>query len=192
MRNCFNYRLATRCGISKVKLMGEKEDWVKIYIAVKKLGKAYGLEWWTKHVAEIVDKFCMAYEGEVDQDFWRCIFKYYKGSSGYQDTIDGWVLAFFPYIGKYPSYFAKRSLSEAMKELDEAEGREFVDKMPPGAVYQKLKTSAAGVSVMKFAWYYSWFPLGYYNMIFASGFAGAAMTEEGYVMPKLAWVVADL
>jgi len=55
-----------------------------------------------------------------------------------------------------------------------------------------LKTSAAGINVQKFSWYYSWFPLGYYNMLFTSGFAGAAMTEDGYVTPKLAWVVGGL
>jgi len=92
-----------------VKLLGDREDWAKLRYAVEKLN-VYGLEWWTKHVIEILDKFFKAFEGEVDEQFWKYIFKYYKGTSGYQDTIDGWILTFIPYIGKHPSPYAKRSL----------------------------------------------------------------------------------
>lgn len=79
-----------------------------------------------------------------------------------------------------------------MKELAENEGKDFATMQAPGANAKRLKTSAAGVNVTRFYWYYSWLPLSYHNMLFVSGFAGAAMTEDGYVTPKLAWAVASL
>jgi len=56
------------------------------------------LEWWTKNLSEILDKFIKAYEGEIDNSFWKYIFKYYEGSSGENDHINGWILNLIPYI----------------------------------------------------------------------------------------------
>jgi len=59
----------------------------------------YGLEWWTKNLDEVLEKFIQAYKGEVDKDFWKFIYKYYHGgASGGAPTVDGWFLMFIPYI----------------------------------------------------------------------------------------------
>ena len=72
----------------------------------------YNLEWWTPTLHDIVDKIIDTYtEDNVDQDFWKYIFKYYDGcGSGVNDTIDGWVINLIPYINDAPSQFAKRRL----------------------------------------------------------------------------------
>lgn len=97
MKHYFNYNVQTMCGISKVKLLGSLEDWKKLREATHNLGK-YGLQWWTNNLDEILQKFINTYEGEADVNFWKFIYKYYRGGSGTKPTVDGWILNFIPYI----------------------------------------------------------------------------------------------
>ena len=53
MRHYVDYLIETACGISKVKLLGTLDDWVKLKDATEKLG-CYGIEWWTKNLVEIL------------------------------------------------------------------------------------------------------------------------------------------
>ena len=60
MKHYFEYGMMTCCGISKVRLEGKLEDWVQLREATEKLNR-YGLEWWTKNLIPILDKFIKAY-----------------------------------------------------------------------------------------------------------------------------------
>jgi len=75
----------------------------------------YQLEWWTENLIEILDKFINAYKGEVDEDFWKHIYKYYSGNSGESPSINGWILNFVPYVEGERSPFALRSLKESIQ-----------------------------------------------------------------------------
>jgi hypothetical protein len=50
----------------------------------------------------IIDKLLNAYKGEIDKMFWNNIFveRHGVGSSGIPSTAHGWLISFFPYIGK--------------------------------------------------------------------------------------------
>lgn len=51
-----------------------------------------------------------------------------------------------------------------------------------------FKTSSSGVNLTPFIWDY----LGTeFNMKLASGFAGATITDDGYIMPQLGWAVIN-
>ena len=58
----------------------------------------------------------------------------------------------------------------------------------PGISVDDMKTYASGVNVTPFEWNF----MGKtHNMKLISGFAGATMTDDGYIMPLLAWGVAN-
>lgn len=114
MQHYFDYTLNTRCGISKVKLLGDLKDWEKLREMTENLSD-YQLEWWTENLIEILDKFINAYKGEVDEDFWKHIYKYYSGNSGESPSINGWILNFVPYVEGERSPFALRSLKESIQ-----------------------------------------------------------------------------
>ena len=57
-----------------------------------------------------------------------------------------------------------------------------------GVPADTIKESNTGINVTPFNWIY-------YNQVFPmkfiSGFAGATMTEDGYIMPQLGWGVVN-
>ena len=63
-----------------------------------------------------------------------------------------------------------------------------VDLTQPGLDIEKLKKSSSGISITPYMW-----TLGSdtYEMNFISGFAGATITEDGYIKPQMGWAVAE-
>jgi len=65
MKNYFEYKCYTSCGIPKVKLIGTLYDWESIRDRAQAL-EVFNLEFWIKHLIPILDKFIAAYKGEAD------------------------------------------------------------------------------------------------------------------------------
>jgi len=85
------------CGIPEITLKGTTEDWQKIYDKTKKLEK-YDLKWWTDELEPILTEFIKTSKGEIDEKFWRNMFKYHSQKQyGAPKIIDGWIVKFFPY-----------------------------------------------------------------------------------------------
>lgn len=85
------------CGIPEITLKGTTEDWQKIYDKTKKLEK-YDLKWWTDEIEPILNEFINTSNGEIDEKFWRNMFKYHSQKQyGAPKIIDGWIVKFFPY-----------------------------------------------------------------------------------------------
>lgn len=85
------------CGIPEITLKGTTEDWQKIYDKTKKLEK-YDLKWWTDEIEPILNEFIKTSKGEIDEKFWRNMFKYHSQKQyGAPKIIDGWIVKFFPY-----------------------------------------------------------------------------------------------
>merc|ERR1712087_55664 len=184
MKHYFAMVCMTMCGISKVKLLGTLEDWEKLRNSTKDLNE-YGLDWWTNGLIEILDKIIQTYQGKNPKNFWKYIFKYYhaRGGSGSAPYINGWILNFFPYFNKRLNKFAKRSLKEAIDELD----RNEKGSRPVGVHANQVK-GHKGLCLTPFLWDYHGTE---FNMNFISGFSGATMTEDGYIMPVLSWAIAE-
>lgn len=60
MQCYFEYRMVGGCGISKVKLQGTLEDWVKVRDMAERL-REYDIEWWLNSLIPVLDKFIKAY-----------------------------------------------------------------------------------------------------------------------------------
>lgn len=103
MQAYFEYEMVCGCGISKVRLLGTLEDWVKIKEMTERL-REYDIEWWINALIPVLDKFIKAYQGEIDKTFWNDIYVFRDGQpSRSSPTATGWIVNFFPYLSGWRS-----------------------------------------------------------------------------------------
>lgn len=139
MKAYFEYVFEMMCGIPQVTLQGTKEDWISILHRLEKLDS-----WddttraWHKMLKPILKKFVMAFEGEVDLDFWGHIVSERHYGSG-STNIGGWITAFCAFSDNGKFYAGKD------ESLDDRWGKLEVYKLD-GVPYPILKSSeiAAG------------------------------------------------
>lgn len=96
MKDYFRYRFNLRCGIPKVTLEGEKEDWERILARIERL-KQYGLQTiaWYHLLRPILTRFVAAYDNPNHPDnlaFWNRIAHKEMGSG--PQWLSGWITAF--------------------------------------------------------------------------------------------------
>ncbi len=85
------------CGIPKVTLEGTPQDWESVLSKTEALRK-YKLDWWVNQLEPVLKNIIKASNGKKDRGFWQDMFAYHKpGRCGARDTIDGWMVKFFPY-----------------------------------------------------------------------------------------------
>lgn len=85
------------CGIPKVTIEGTTQDWKKLLEKTKYLSQ-YKLDWWTNELVPIIEEIIAAKKGKVNKDFWMNMVKYHTEKKyGTVNTIDGWIVKFFPY-----------------------------------------------------------------------------------------------
>ncbi|KAF8883158.1 hypothetical protein CPB84DRAFT_1965226 [Gymnopilus junonius] len=97
MKEYFSYKFMLLCGIPKVTLQGEKEDWEKILSRLEKL-KEYGLQTiaWYHLLHPVTSRFVRAFDAPDAQenlDFWQQVCHYEGGGSG-PTWLSGWITAF--------------------------------------------------------------------------------------------------
>ena len=99
MKQYFSY-VMTICGIPQVILHGTPEDWQSVIDRTEFL-RQYKLDWWVDEMLPVLRKIKSASEGEVDQAFWRGMFKQHDlkhEMCGDPETLaDGWIVKFYPY-----------------------------------------------------------------------------------------------
>jgi len=109
MKEYFDLRVKTRCGIPQIILEGTPDDWRSLKDKVEKLvgmnkEDCLKLKWWLDVLVPVVNKICEAgMERKADVEFWSKIYKSQGGSGG--PYITGWILNFFPYFNKRVNNF---------------------------------------------------------------------------------------
>ena len=98
----YTYSLVESCGIPKIKVNGTKLDWNLLKDSFNKLASRLDLEWWSKELNPILDEFINIFDGKINLNHWRKIYKYpetdeYDCGS---DMIKGWITKFYPYMGR--------------------------------------------------------------------------------------------
>jgi Domain of unknown function (DUF4419) len=98
LKKYFNYICQIMCGIPKITLQGEKADWEDIYQRLDKLTtwKSEELKEWYGMLKPVLKRFVSAFDGDVDQGFWRQIIKKERYGCG-TAYISGWITAFCPF-----------------------------------------------------------------------------------------------
>lgn len=99
MKQYFDYEM-TICGIPQVILHGTPEDWQSVIDRTEFL-RQYKLDWWVDEMLPVLRKIKSASEGEVDQAFWRGLFKQHdlkhEMCGDPMILADGWIVKFYPY-----------------------------------------------------------------------------------------------
>jgi hypothetical protein len=96
----FAYAMMCVCGIPKITIEGNGEDWRSIRARIEVLA-TFGLEWWVRRLRPILDEFVLAAEGRPTPEFWKAI---YKPKQAYaREVVTGWITDLFPYLGDAPN-----------------------------------------------------------------------------------------
>ena len=99
MKQYFDYRFSTLCGIPEVRLTGTKQDWLNLKTKTNDLIQLLpDLKIWMKSLDEILSNFVDVFNDKIDSTFWNSIFKISGGSGG--PYLSGWIIALFPYLNK--------------------------------------------------------------------------------------------
>jgi len=170
-KSYFNYVVETRCGIPVVYVDGTKTDWEKIKTAVNYLLPKFDLSDWMLKLNTILDKIINTFDGNIDVEFFKNIYKYRSMSGG--DEVTGWINDLFPYIVEPVEYGSKRTWNIVKKN----------------ETILKLETCnfPSSISSVPFVWEYLGIP---YNMNFFAGFCGFNETYEGAVRARKNFFIA--
>lgn len=98
-RRYFAFEMMCICGIPQITLAGTADDWRAIRARLDVIAE-YDLQWWVERLAPVADAWVRAAEGEVDRDFWQCIYKPEEAYGG--EVMTGWLARLFPYVGDEP------------------------------------------------------------------------------------------
>lgn len=178
MKSYFDYRVMTCCCIPKINLLGVKEDWEKILQKAAAL-KQYktdtcNIDWWIDNLVPALQKFVDVFDGNVDESFWKQIYKLLGGSGG--DRCSGWCNLLFPYVKKGSEFVVNKELA-----ADESDIRFFS---------RGINTSdyPSGVSKVPFIWEYFEENFDY---LFFGGFHGHTVLEDNSIKPTMFWAVGE-
>ena len=87
----------TTFGIPKIKVNGTKEDWILLKESFNKLALQLNMKWWAKVLNPILDEFIKIFDGKINLEHWKEIYKYYKRDGCCSTRFGGWISRFFPY-----------------------------------------------------------------------------------------------
>jgi hypothetical protein len=189
MQSYFEYQAYTGCGIPSITLEGAHEDWQAL--AMRAHGfRDSGLGSWLDVLAPILDQFAKAAQGDVDQAFWRSLYKLNSQSGG--PVITGWITAFFPYLKDYRTRQAtvrSRILSEDQRD-DLEEMLYPAGKPETGwATGPTIEYLPSSLSKAPFRWQYL---DKTFAMEFLGGFVGVTQDEETLALrPEIGWAVRE-
>lgn len=90
----------SKCGFAEITLDGTKKDWINLKEKARilldtKVDKKFGVQW-SKSLLPLLDKFIIAFDGEIDCLFWNSMIK--RGSRSGNQWYSGWINILFPYI----------------------------------------------------------------------------------------------
>ncbi|KAF7291754.1 CBM1 domain-containing protein [Mycena chlorophos] len=96
LKSYFNYGGRSSCGIPRVTLLGEKEDWEDLLTRIEKL-KEYGIETiaWYHLLRPVLARFVQAFDNpgsKANVDFWERVVHHHKSSG--VSFYSGWINAF--------------------------------------------------------------------------------------------------
>lgn len=93
------YLVSTFCGIPKIKINGKKEDWILLKDSFNRLASRLDMDWWAVGLNPVLDEFINVFDGKINMDHWRGIYKQYVPEGCGNVTFNGWISRFFPYTG---------------------------------------------------------------------------------------------
>ena len=216
MQSYFDYRLITRCGIPEITLEGTPEDWDAVYAGAAALAD-YDLGWWSDCLLPVLSHFARASRGDIDQSFWRSLYKLEHQSGG--SVITGHLVNLFPYL--VPQQESKATIRDQIAQYERqgrpAEAERYRTMLAQtgqaastpyrnpylgwkepisesGQAYRRAEGLLShhlpsALSLAPFIWDYLGTKI---PMEFVAGFVGVAQdTETLALRPEIGWVVRE-
>jgi Domain of unknown function (DUF4419) len=189
MRSYFEYEVHSLCGIPTITLGGTHKDWKTLTERAQGF-REFGLSSWLDVLSPILDQFARAASGDVDQTFWRSLYKVNDQSGG--PVITGWITAFFPYLNDYRTKQATVPVNgffkigkghlDAMLNPNHKRNRQWAR----GPTTEQFPS---GLSKAPFLWTYL---DRRFDMEFLGGFVGVAQDQETLALrPEIGWAVRE-
>lgn len=204
VKSFFEFSVRSRCGIPEVVLEGEAGDWTRLREKTETLGTTFNVKWWTDELVPTLDQIAENAAGEDNPQLWENIYKRVDGSGG--PFLSGWILKFFPYLGKNkptlnPMFLDADSQQEWLVQTSRRGNSSYgnrsgvvdeeIQRKESSAVYH-ITTESLPSSLCKvpFIWQY----VGEtYKMEFLAGFTGFTQDSESlHVRPKIGWAVREI
>ena len=192
----FEYWVTSLCGIPEIYLDGTLEDWERFE---KNLGllNQYELEWWLQHLISIVKKIKETIKGNIDQQFWKSIYKINEMSGG--PYITGWIVKFFPYLKEKKrdlgahSIFGNSEITKTKKiehNYFRTEGRNPFLHQEEIPNILKLDNFHNGLSKVKFKWQKMNEVI---DLELISGFIGLKQNKLDYSLKsEIGWCIKEI
>ncbi|KAJ3340067.1 hypothetical protein HDU93_007409 [Gonapodya sp. JEL0774] len=94
VKSYFDYEMELLCGIPRITLEGERQDWEEVLLRASRLA-SYGSDCvaWQDMLVPILGHFVAAFDGTVDLEFWNRICDIHILGSG-SDYLSGWITTF--------------------------------------------------------------------------------------------------
>lgn len=177
MKQYFDYRCRTMCGIPEIILLGTVEDWKNIKARAAVLAE-FDLKWWIDNLLPVLDKFIDAASNKIDKDFWQSFYKISGGSGG--PFTNGWINILFPYLEDYET----SAYTRKNKSVEECGSNNVFYHGPSTDEFP------VGLSKVPFIWeYYD----KNFNMQFLGGFVGVSQDKDSLIVrPAIGWAVSDV
>lgn len=102
VKQFFDFRVTTRCGVRKYHIKGSVQDWKCILNNIQKFRK-FDLSEWIDKLEIFVSNCIKAVSGNPDLSWFKNLYKYESVSGG--DEITGEILSLFPYLKNYKHEF---------------------------------------------------------------------------------------
>jgi len=171
--------METMCGIPRVRLEGNLQDWLDLRTRTQQLAEwmlpEHAEGWINAVVVPILDEFVKSYQGNVDHCFWQNMVKFREtgGGSGDSSFLSGWLPTLFPY------------LNEEEPNTDLRHWTVTTQGDMRGPKPSQIPLVVNSVSVL-------WDYFGTeYPMHFHAGFTGVSQESDGTVKPHIGWYVTD-
>lgn len=177
----FDYRVATLCGIPRIELVGEVDDWEWIRANTPSL-EVFNMKKRVKALLPVLDEFVTASRGKAQRDFWQRIYHVSHECRGEEGR--GWFSLFL--IDEN-----HRNLDEALKEgfswaSVPFTGREMYTAKSPGSLNLSRFTQT-GMTMVDFHWQYFDTTI---PMRWRAGFLGVAQDRRTLALrPVIGWQV---
>lgn len=193
VKSYFDFRVLTLCGIPEVVLEGEVSDWFHLRDKTQILGTTFNVTWWTDELITTLDEIAENAAGKDNPQLWETIYKQVGASGG--PFVTGWILKFFPYLGREDRKARNPLFSETLvSAVEQRCGAVFnnQDKWCDLTARFHITTEDLPSSLCKvpFEWDYLH---QRYNMEFLAGFTGFTQDVESLqVRPKIGWAVREV
>ena len=129
----YSYSVFTSCGIPKIKVNGTKEDWVLLKDSFNKLALRLNMKWWAKGLNPILDEFINIFDGKINLEHWKSIYKYYNPKGCGSPSFNGWISRFLPYTKEFVrDEFTYIKHSDWNKRI-------FISDIPSGITFVDVK-----------------------------------------------------